>query len=158
MRDLARLSLPGGEGGEVRSTEPGGASGFDRRENHLHYRIQLAINFRICETKHLISTTAQILIASQVPFPIPVETMLRAIYFNDHTRPAAFEIGNVVRDRRLATEMVTQRAKLAKFHPELDFLGRHRFPPFFRAIGLAMDRLYTRNPTRLSAARFATLP
>src|SRR6202049_4828589 len=117
------LSLPEGEGGEARSAEPGGVS-LQCRCNSLHHRIQLPIDFRIRETKNLVTGCPQLLIAHVVPFAIRIKSMLRSIDLDNDLRPPAFEVDDVSQYRGLSPEMMAQSAKLAKPHPELYFLGR----------------------------------
>jgi hypothetical protein len=55
-----------------------------------------------------------------------VESMLIAIDLDNEARLAALEIDDVIRQRRLTTEVMADCAKLAQLCPQLHLLARHR--------------------------------
>jgi len=154
LESRANPSPRSGEGGSSRSEEPGGASGLQCRQNRLHHRIQLSIDFRIGKAKNFVTGTAQVLIPREVAFSIPIESMLGPIDLDNDSRSAAFEVNNISQYGGLPSEMMAERAKPTKLDPELYFLGRHGLAQ------LAGDLVGhgRRHPTRFLAPRGPTLP
>jgi len=72
--------------------------------------VHISINVGVGKSKHAIAAIVQHSIANAVLSPISIEAMLHAIDFDDQPSPPAFEIHNVMRNRRLAAKM---KAKFA---------------------------------------------
>ena len=59
-----------------------------------------------------------------------VEAVLVAVDLDDNARTSALEIDDVVCERRLASEVMTECTQFPKLDPQLHFLLRHRFAEF----------------------------
>ena len=76
-------------------------------KNHLHDRIELAVDFRIREAKHIVARPAQVFTAREIPLSIGIEAVLRSIHFYDDAGTTTFEVDNVIQDRGLPPKMMS---------------------------------------------------
>jgi hypothetical protein len=73
----------------------------DRFQDAFH----ILIDFRVAETQHAITQLIQRPVSCCIALAMSVEPVLHTVDLDDQPSLTAFEIDNVVRDRRLAAKM-----------------------------------------------------
>src|SRR5690242_9597694 len=106
------LSLPVRGGWTPRSGGRVG-SGLKLEPDRLKHRVEFSIDFVIPESEHLVSELSQHAVAHCIASAVLVETMLIAVDLDNNVRATAFEIHDVVGNRRLAAEVMAKRTELA---------------------------------------------
>jgi hypothetical protein len=83
----------------------------------LKYTIEFAVNLEVAEAENAIAEIVQGPIARVIATAVIVKSVLVSIYLDDQARPATLEIHDVIRDRGLTAEVMTNRAQFAQFDP-----------------------------------------
>ncbi len=99
---------------------------FKREPDGFENALYLTFDFEIAETQDTIPKLLQNAVPHAVEAAVIVKAVLMSIDFYDESGAATFEIHDVVRDRRLAPEVMADRSQLAKLDPKFHFLPGHR--------------------------------
>jgi hypothetical protein len=101
--------------------------GFKRQPDRFENLVEFTIDFKVGEPENSVPEAGQDFVSDLVTPAVFVEPMLIAVDLNNEARLAAFEIDDVICQRRLPAEVVANCAKLSKPDPQLHFLACHRF-------------------------------
>jgi hypothetical protein len=115
---------------------------FKREPDGFKNAVQLTFYLEIAEPQDTIPELPQNAVSHAVAAAMIVKAVLMSIDFYDESRATTFEIHDVVRDGRLAPEVVADRSQLAESDPKYHFLSGHRLPQ------LAGDFVRHELPTR----------
>ena len=76
--------------------------------DHFHNSVDFLADFVIPKSEHRVTGLGQRRISQSIALAMSVLVVLTTVHFNDQSRLATFEIGNVSADGRLASEVMAQ--------------------------------------------------